>query len=118
MTVEFGTEALRAQLGRLAKMQREEMGIGRVRLANQAGIGSDKTIFDFEFGRRQTAGTNQRKLEKALGWRQGAIDDVMRMVDRKASTITMEDLLAPKDLNGLAAATNEELLEELRRRMA
>lgn len=118
MTVEFGPEALLAQLGRLAKQRREEIGFGRPAFAKEAGLGSDKTITQFEFGRVLPWGTNQRKLEKALGWRSGAIDDVMRRVNREASTITMEDLLPPDDPKGLAAATNEELLEELRRRMA
>lgn len=122
---EFGPEALLRQLGRLAKQRREEIGIGRVPFAKEAGLGSDKTIVDFEFGRRLMNGTNQRKVEKALGWRLGVIDDVMRMVDRKASDIRMEELDAEDSLYlaaqgglGLALVSNEDLIEELKRRLA
>ena len=121
---EFGTEALLRQLGRLAKQRREEIGIGRVPFAKEAGLGSDKTVAEFEFGRRLMNGTNQRKVERALGWRLGVIDDVMRMVDRKASSITMELLDAEDSLHiaaqsgpGLALVSNEDLLAELARRL-
>ena len=121
---EFGPEALLRQLGRLAKQRREEIGIGRVLFAKEAGLGSDKTIVDFEFGRRLMNGTNQRKVERALGWRLGVIDDIMRMVDRKASSIGMEMLDAEDSLHiaaqggaGLALVSNEDLIEELRRRL-
>lgn len=123
---EFGREALLRQLGRLAKQRREEIGIGRVPLAKEAGMGSDKTVAEFEFGRRLMSGTNQRRLEKALDWRLGAIDDVMRMVDRKASTITMEELDAEDSLHiaamggvkSLALVSNADLLAELARRLS
>jgi transcriptional regulator with XRE-family HTH domain len=122
---EFGPDALLRQLGRLAKQRREEIGIGRVPLAKEAGMGSDSTIRDFEFGRRLMSGTNQRRLEKALSWRLGVIEDVMRMVDRKASTITMQEVDAEDSLylesqggvRGLALVSNEDLIEELRRRL-
>lgn len=116
---EFGEEALLRRLGQLAKRRREELGIGRVPLAKEVGMGSDSTIRDFEFGRRLMSGTNQRRLEKALSWRPGVIDDVMRMLDRKASTIEMEELYleAPKGTEGLALVSNEDLIEELRRRL-
>ena len=121
---EFGQGALLRQLGRLAKQRREELGIGRVPLAKEAGMGSDKTIVAFEFGRRLMSGLNQRKLEKALGWRLGAIEDVMRMVDRKASTIMMEEvdaedslhLMAQGGIRGLALVSDDDLLAEIKRR--
>lgn len=122
---DFGPEALLRQLGRLGKQRREELGIGRVAFAKEAGLGSDKTIVDFEFGRRLMNGTNQRKVERALGWRLGAIDDVMRMVDTKASSITMESVDAEDSLHlaaqgglGLALVSNEDLIEELKRRLS
>jgi DNA-binding XRE family transcriptional regulator len=121
---DFGQAALLRQLGRLAKQRREELGLGRVPFAKEAGLGSDKTIVDFEFGRRLMNGTNQRKVEKALGWRLGVIDDVMRMVNRKASEISMEDVDAEDSLHlaaqkglGLALVSNEDLLEELAKRL-
>lgn len=123
---EFGPEALLRQIGILAKQRREEIGMGRVPFAAEIGVGSDSTIRDFEFGRRIPSGTTQRKIEKGLGWRLGVIDDVMRMLDRKASTITMEELDAEDSLRvgheipgmrPLAFASTDELLGELRRRL-
>jgi len=123
---EFGYGALLRQLGRLAKQRREEIGLGRVPFAKEAGMGSDKTIVEFEFGRRLMSGTNQRKLEKALGWRLGAIEDVLRMVDRKASEITMQEVDAEDSLHiaaqggikGASLLTNAELIAELTRRLS
>jgi transcriptional regulator with XRE-family HTH domain len=123
---EFGHGALLRQLGKLAKQRREEIGLGRVPFAKEAGMGSDSTVRDFEFGRRLMSGTNQRRIEKALGWRLGVIEDMMRMVDRKASTITMEELdaedsvyiAAQGGIKGAALLTNEELLAELGRRLS
>lgn len=122
---EFGHGALLRQLGKLAKQRREEIGLGRVPFAKDAGMGSDSTVRDFEFGRRLMSGTNQRRMEKALGWRLGVIEDMMRMVDRKASTITMEELDAEDSVylaaqGGIKAAallTNAELIAELTRRL-
>lgn len=121
---EFGTAARLRQLGRLAKQRREEIGLGRVPFAKEAGLGSDKTIADFEFGRRLMNGTNQRKVERALGWRLGVIDDVMHMLDTRAASITMESLDAEDSLHiaaqkgpGLALVSNEDLLSELARRL-
>lgn len=123
---EFGSAALLRQLGRLAKQRREEIGMGRPSFAKEAGMGSDKTIAQFEFGRVLPSGTNQRRLEKALGWRLGIIEDMMRMVDRKASTITMEEvdaedsqfIAAQGGIKGAALLTNAELIEELTRRLS
>lgn len=123
---EFGHEALLRRLGQLAKQRREEIGQGRQPFAKEAGLGSDKTIQAFEFGRVLPSGGSQRKIEKALGWRLGIIEDMMRMVDRKASTITMEELDAEDALylntvsgvRALSMVTNEDLIAELSRRLS
>jgi DNA-binding transcriptional regulator YiaG len=123
---EFGREALLRRLGQLAKRRREELGIGRQPFAREAGLGSDKTLVEFEFGRVLPSGTSQRKIEKALEWRIGVIDDMMRMLDRKAATIEMEELDAEDSLyldaqggvKSLALISNDDLLEELRRRLS
>lgn len=123
---EFGHAALLRQIGMLAKQRREELGLGRVVFARETGVGSDATIRDLEFGRRVPMGTTQRKIEKGLGWRFGVIEDVLRMVDRKATSITMEELDAEDSLRvghdipgmrPLAFASTDELLGELRRRL-
>ena len=122
---EFGREALMRRVGELAKRRREEIGLSRITFAQEAGLGSDKTVVTFEFGRRLPTGTTQRRIEKALGWRLGAIDDVLRMVDRKPSSIRMEELDAEDSLHlakeggvvSLAVVSDDDLLAEVRRRM-
>lgn len=129
-TSEFGYKALLRQVGHLAKQRREEIGMGRQPFAKEAGLGSDKTLVSLEFGRVLPSGTSQRKIEKALGWRLGVIDDVMRMTNRKASDITMEELDAedslylasrggvdPLNKRPLRYVSSEDLLEEIRLRL-
>lgn len=116
---EFGREALIRRLGQLAKQRREEMGVGRVAFAKSAGLGSDKTLQDFEFGRRLAHGTSLRKIERALGWRQGVVDDIMRNEDRKASSIQLEDLdeFEPGEALPLDRVSTADLLTEVIRRL-
>jgi DNA-binding XRE family transcriptional regulator len=122
---EFGYDALLRQLGRLAKQRREEIGLPRQGMAREYGLGSDKTIVAFEFGRVLPSGTSQRKIERALDWKVGVIDEVMRMVNRKASDISMEELDAEDSLylssqgviKGLELVSDDDLLAEVRRRM-
>jgi DNA-binding transcriptional regulator YiaG len=122
---EFGTKALLRRLGQLAKQRREEIGLPRQGMAREYGLGSDKTIVAFEFGRTLPSGTSQRKIERALDWKVGVIDEVMRMVNRKASDITMEELdaedalylSAQGEVKGLELVSDDALLAEVRRRM-
>jgi ribosome-binding protein aMBF1 (putative translation factor) len=83
---EFGSEALVRRLGSLAKQRREEYGHNRISLAKEAGIEPDETIEDFEFGRNLPPEDTRRKLEEALSWKVGAIDEAMRMANRPAGT--------------------------------
>jgi hypothetical protein len=117
---EFGQEAILRRLGQLAKQRREEFGKGRVLFAKEAGLGSDKTMQDFEFGRRLPHGTSMRKIEKALEWRLGAVDDMLRDVNRKASSISMEDVDEfDSKLGGpLDQISTQELLAELIKRLS
>lgn len=121
----FGRPALLRQLGALAKRRREELGLGRVPFAKEIGLGSDRTLSQFEFGRTLPTGLSQTKIEKGLGWRLGAISDTMRLVDKKATDIVMESLDAEDSLHiasqtgpGLALVSNEDLLAELARRLS
>lgn len=123
---EFGHKALLRRLGELGKQRREELGIGRVALAKEMGLGSDKTLVTFEYGRTGLTGTSYRRIEKGLGWKLGVIDDVLRDKNRKASAISMEmvdaeDSLHIDQVSGvrpLSLVSNEDLIEELRRRLA
>lgn len=116
---EFGHDALLRRVGQLMKQRREELGLGRLAFAKHAGVGSDKTIKDLEFGRMLPLGSTLRRIEKGLRWRLGSIDDVMSSESRKASTIRMEEVdshdSSPKVQ--LQAFTTLELLDELRIRL-
>jgi DNA-binding transcriptional regulator YiaG len=117
---EFGREALIKRLGYLAKRRREEIGIGRVPLGKELGI-SDATIRDFEFGRHLPTGRVISLLERGLEWRPGAVEDVMRQVDRKASSIGMEDvdLVDSQPVpQSLASIPTQDLLREVIRRLS
>lgn len=122
---EFGRMALLRRVGELGKQRREELGLSRVPFSKEMGLGSDKTLVSFEFGRAGLSGTSYRRIEKGLGWRLGVIDDVLRMKDRKASSISMEMLDAEDSLHldqvsgvrPLALVSNEDLLDEIRRRL-
>lgn len=122
---EFGEMALRRRLGELAKQRREELGMSARTFSVEAGLGSDKTVRNFEFARVLPYGVVQTKLEKALGWRLGAIEDTLRMVNRKASSIRMEDLDAEDSLFiakeggavALEAVSDDALIAEIARRL-
>lgn len=122
---EFGEMALRRRLGELAKQRREELGMSARTFAVEAGLGSDKTVRSFEFARVMPYGIVQTKLEKALGWRLGAIEDTLRMVNRKASSIRMEDVDAEDSMfiakeggiQSLELVSDDALLAELARRL-
>ncbi|WP_181038640.1 helix-turn-helix transcriptional regulator [Arthrobacter sp. ZGTC131] len=123
-TSELVQKDLVRQLGMLAKQRREEIGISRDLLAKEAGIEARATIEDFEHGKHLPSGDTQRKLEKALGWRLGAIKDAMGITDRQASTITMEELDAEDSqylasqgaIPSLALVSDDDLLAEVARR--
>jgi DNA-binding transcriptional regulator YiaG len=116
---DFGRDALVRRLGALAKQRREELGLGRVAFARSIGLGSDKTLQDFEFGRRLAHGTSLRKIEKGLGWKFGVVDEVMENTNRKASSIELEDLdeFEPGQPMPLDRVPTEELLSEVIRRL-
>jgi len=114
---EFGKEALKRRMGELARQRREkDLGVSREAMAAAAGIRATKTIRDFEYGETIPQEVTKEKLERALGWRRGAIDDVLRMVNTKASNVTMDMLDSParkpaaRPLRGFAT---RELLKEL-----
>ena len=121
---EFGPEALLRRLGQLAKQRREEIGLGRQGFAKEAGLGSDRTMTQFEFGRTLPTMMSQRKIEKALGWRLGSIEKTLRQINRMASEIDMQELdaedslyLDSQELKPLSLYTDDELVDELRRRL-
>jgi DNA-binding transcriptional regulator YiaG len=116
---EFGQTALKKRIGALAKQRREELGLARVPFAKHIGLGSDKTLQDFEFGRRVPQGMSVRKIEKALGWKIGVVDELLEGPDRKASDITLEDLdeFEPGQPMPLDRVPTSDLLAEVIRRL-
>ena len=117
---DYGQEAMMRRLGLLAKQRREEMGLGRVAFAELAGLGSDSTVQQFEFGQRWPRPQTLRKLEVALGWRNQVIDELTESKWLKASSITFADLdKAPEELPAppLSAFSTTELLREVASRI-
>jgi DNA-binding transcriptional regulator YiaG len=116
---DFGRDAMQKRIGQLAKQRREELGLGRVAFARSIGLGSDKTLQDFEFGRRLPFGTTVRKIEKALGWKLGVVDELLESKNRKASAIMQEELdeFEPGQPMPLDRVPTAELLAEVIRRL-
>ena len=112
---DYGSEAMLRRLGALAKQRREELGLGRPSFAKQAGIGSDRTVYDFETASKVPQPLTVAKLEKALHWRRGSIADLLEDDGRKASAVSMEDLDAwdTRSEASISSFSTPELLQEL-----
>lgn len=114
---EFGRDALKRRLGELARQRRQfELEVSREAFAMSSGIQSTKTIRDFEYGETVPQEITRARFEKALGWRSGAIDDVLSMTSTKASSITMDMVDSPSrapSARPLKGYTTAELLKEL-----
>lgn len=114
---EFGRDALKRRLGELARQRREfDLEVSREAFAAATGIQSTKTIRDFEYGETVPQDVTKEKFEKGLGWKRGAIDDVLRMVNTKASEITMDMVDEPRRApyaRPLRGFSTQDLLKEL-----
>jgi len=117
---EYGQEAMQRRLGQLAKQRREEMGFSRMAFAAHAGIGSDATVRDVEYGKIIPRKGTIQKLEVALGWRVGSFLDLVYQEDRKASSLQMEelDLYDSGSYDPLAKVSTVDLMQELIRRLS
>lgn len=116
---DYGRDAMLRQLGALAKRRREELGLGRPAFAKQAGIGSDRTIYDFETSNKVPQPMTVVRLEKALGWRRGVIAELLEDTKRKASSVQMEDVdeWDTTPVTPLAQIPTPDLLRELAARL-
>jgi len=117
---DYGQDAMMRRLGLLAKQRREELGLGRVAFAELAGLGSDSTVQQFEFGQRWPRPQTLRKLEVALGWRNQVIDAMTEDPNRAASSVTFADLDKPAETPAprpLSAFSTAELLREVASRI-
>jgi transcriptional regulator with XRE-family HTH domain len=97
-------------IGRLIKEGRLAIGLRQLPFAKFAEVDT-KTLASMEKGTRVAWETNQRKVEKALGWRQGSIqellDNVANDVDVPKDSITLESMK-----EGGAEATWQDLSDE------
>lgn len=93
-------------IGRLIKDGRLEKGLRQLPFADVAGLDT-KTLASMEKGTREAWETNQRKVEKALGWRAGAIREVIEnAADTPKESVTLESMR-----EGAAGESWEELAE-------
>lgn len=94
-------------IGRLIKDGRLEKGLRQLPFADVAGLDT-KTLASMEKGTREAWETNQRKVEKALGWRAGAIRDVIEnAADTPKESVTLDSMK-----EGGAAETWQDLAAE------
>lgn len=122
------------KLGRLIRDGRLDKKLARQPFAKVVGI-DPKTLASMENGTRIPWETNQRKLEEALGWRPGSIQEVIEKADiipitsltleymREAATeSTWQDLDAEetdrtRPVTRAGELSNEELIGELAYRL-
>jgi transcriptional regulator with XRE-family HTH domain len=94
-------------IGHLIAEARLDRGLRRLPFAKVAGV-DIKTLTTMEQGKRIAWDTNQRKVEKALGWRVGSIQEVL---DNAADTPKESVTLAFMQ-EGAGEASWQELAEE------
>ena len=94
-------------IGRLIKQGRLEKGLRALPFAKVAEVDT-KTLASMEKGTRVAWETNQRKVETALGWRAGAIQEVLD----HAPDIPVESVTLASLQEGAAEASWEDLAAE------
>ena len=117
-------ETLKA-IGNLIRAARTDLGESQAKFADRAGI-NPKTLWSAETGDRLSQDVNQRKIERALGWRARSIADIWAdRADLKVGQLTMADMHSEKrqqpgretDVRGhvgtAQSLTDEELLAEI-----
>lgn len=87
-------------IGRLIKEGRLARDLRQLPFAKLAGVDT-KTLATMESGTRVAWETNQRKVEKALGWRAGSIQEVL---DNAADTPKESVTLASMEEGGTEAS--------------
>jgi hypothetical protein len=119
------TETLKA-IGDLITEARKDRFPSRRQFAKAAGV-DIKTAVTAEAGEREIHPNTQRRIEQALGWRKGSIEDIwmhrmeipaesltVQEMERGAGEETWEDLEAKSvSVTRASQLTDEELLAEL-----
>uniref|UniRef100_UPI003F491F9C hypothetical protein n=1 Tax=Arthrobacter silvisoli TaxID=2291022 RepID=UPI003F491F9C len=114
----YGREAMLKRIGELARQRRDELGLSRDAFRREIGLGSDKTIQDFEFGRLEPRSKTLMLIEKGLRWRVGSVQELIDDPDRRVGGVIMEDLDEhdSRQVTTLASFSTLDLLDELRKR--
>jgi len=118
-------------IGHLIQEARVEKGLSQLRLAKEAGV-DVKTLRSMEDGSRWASDVSRSKIEQALGWRSGAMQDLWRdregiplesvtmtEMTRGADEPTWADLeaedsdMVPGPVRRASQLTDEELLAEI-----
>ena len=94
-------------IGKLIRTARVDRGESQAAFAHRADI-NPKTLWSAETGDRFPQDVNQRKIERALGWRSGAIADIW--ADR--ADLTPGQVILAKMLDGAGEATWMDLDKE------
>jgi len=116
--------AVLMRLGQLARRRREEIGVSRPKLAQEAGV-SLTTIQNLETAVYLPQSHILKRIERVLEWKHGAyLSFYERAGDIDPESIRMEDLegdapgmTPPVPRGGLHSYTTDELLQEVRRRV-
>lgn len=101
-------------LGKLIIQGRGDLGMSQAKLCRVSGL-DPRTLRKFEQGESQDSyKTKYAQLEKALGWRQGAVQEVLGAGPDELSRLRARDLLEQNaGVTRAAALSMDELLTEL-----
>ncbi|MDN5667643.1 MAG: helix-turn-helix transcriptional regulator [Renibacterium salmoninarum] len=112
-------EVMLSHIGHLARMRRNEKGVGLREFARMAEIGSTQTVQKFETGEREPNPQSLRKLEDALSWSPGVIsrlldaaDGDLEGVDRGIDMAYMDGWTVTEPVSKASELTDLELLTE------
>lgn len=103
------TDRSNAEVGSLVRRRMKACSMTEGRLRAAANV-DRKTLLGLLDGTRWPQEDTRLKVELALGWQAGSIQDIR---EGKPPTLSATPLVSP-----LAVATDDELLDEIRRRMA
>lgn len=107
-----------ADVGKLVKERRLQLKMSTPELARVAGV-DPKTVRALESGERWPQDTSRAKIEKALGWAAGSLDDYagggqLRIIEKGPAVGKVSGRFVPADIRKLAtedALTSEQFRE-------
>ncbi|HVK20440.1 MAG TPA: helix-turn-helix domain-containing protein [Actinokineospora sp.] len=99
-------------LGDVVKARRGQLGLRQLDLANLMDV-SLATVQKIEGGSARPKGPNRRALERALKWRDGSVDDVLR--GGQPSALVAAEQPPVEDVTTVDAERAYEMLQAVRR---